>query len=220
MIKEIPILFSPPMVEAIMEGRKTQTRRILKPQPPSWCTEFGKTAFTPERHLSGRGESPEGYGEKFIKLKYGQPGDILWVRETWKLATPYGPEDYYFGYKAHDNPLIKVSAKFDYKSPDIFFPSIHMPKEACRNFLNVKHVRIERLQAITRQDALAEGIIENVELEDTPHEKTYYQYKFGGEKFNSAVEAFAALWIDINGFYSWDGNPWVTVTEFERITRP
>jgi hypothetical protein len=89
-VKERPILFSTPMVKAILEGRKTVTRRIMNPQPSSnvkW-QRFGYTAFTPDGHISGRGFFPpaedERFGEKHFKIPYGNKGDILWVRETWR----------------------------------------------------------------------------------------------------------------------------------------
>lgn len=86
-VKEHPLLFSGEMVRAILEGRKTQTRRVMVPQPPRWIDQFGFTCFTPEGHISGRGywkgvPDEEGPGEKFFRLAYGRAGDRLWVREA------------------------------------------------------------------------------------------------------------------------------------------
>lgn len=154
------------------------------------------------------------YDSADIKCPYGQPGDILWVRESWCLKTPYGPEDYYFGYKAGDTGvMIKASEKYDYKSPDVYFPSIHMPKEACRIKLLVKSVRVERLQDITEQDAIAEGV--------SRYPKSpiygYKNYQDSDGYFLTAKESFKSLWQSINGPDSWDANPWVWVVEFERV---
>src|SRR5690348_12362489 len=84
-MRERPILFSAPMVRALLAGTKTQTRRAVTPQPPEWCTEFGYTAFTPTGSISGRGRyGNDGPAEKFFRCPYGIAGDRLWVRETWR----------------------------------------------------------------------------------------------------------------------------------------
>jgi len=208
-MKHIPILFSTPMVQAILEGRKTQTRRVVKPQPetvnietPIPMTEYLDKLKGMEKKglktvISGTG------GHTFPNCPYGQPGDVLWVRETWQLFSPYGPEDYYFGYKASPGEIgIEASEKYDYAFPDIWKPSIHMPKEACRLLLRVKSVRVERLQEITRGDAMDEGC-PFANMADGPNPKDW---------FNN-------LWQSINGPESWDANPWVWVVEFKRITK-
>lgn len=197
-MKYIPILFSTPMVQAILDGRKTQTRRVVKPQPShnvQW-NGFGVSCFTPERHIEGRGKFPDGSGIKFFKCPYGQVGDILWVRETFKEA----PEECTWK---------KYSYKADYISHlaelGKWKPSLFMPKEACRIFLKITDVRVERLQDISEEDAISEGI-------------TYPAGFSVEEDFPSLI--FSELWESINGLESWDANPWVWVIEFERIERP
>lgn len=132
-IKERPILFNAPMVLAIMEGRKTQTRRIIKPQPK------GVERFT-------SGDVDEAWGAGFIDVRcpFGQPGDRLWVRETWARA---GEVSDVVDYRA-DNPD-PVSARWR--------PSIHMPRWASRITLEITGVHIEQLERISDADALAEG---------------------------------------------------------------
>lgn len=195
-MKHIPILFSTAMVQAILDGRKTQTRRIMKPQPSEnvrWDS-FGISALTPKRHIEGRGFFTEGYGSKFFKCPYGQPGDILWVRETWTKIR------------------IATGEQFIYRADDDFYkdyveewhgwrPSIHMPKEACRIFLKVKSIRVERLQDISEEDAKHEGVLK-------------------ASCCHSFFHGFSILWQSINGPASWEANPWVWVVEFERCERP
>lgn len=184
-----PILFSTPMVQAIPEGRKTQTRRVVKPQP----IDTNDVLNLVDNDLQ-------------YKCPYGQVGDVLWVRETVSRFSFGGC----YAYKADNDPEDECTK---------WRPSIHMPFEACRLFLKIINIRIERLQQIGRQDALSEGIREVVELEDTKHERTYYQYKFGGSEFRTPQNAFMALWQSINGTESWDANPWVWVIEFKQITK-
>lgn len=216
-MKFIPILFSTAMVEAILLGRKTMTRRVLKPQPSEkikWDT-FGFSALTPAGHIEGRGEFQEGYGSKFFKCKFGQPGDVLWVRESWCLRTPYGPEEYYFGYKIDTGLKIKASSKFDFESPDIWKPSIHMPKEACRIFLQITNIRVERLQDINSGDAISEGIEFN--WSSLFSEYRYKDYMNVKSDWRSPISSFQSLWASINGLDSWEANPWVWVIEFEKL---
>lgn len=137
-----PILFNTKMVQAILEGRKTQTRRVIKQFVPG-DAQFGYTAFTPGGNIFCRGNFADGYGEKFYKLPY-LPGDVLWVRETW-AEMPYG-----YVYRADGEPV-------GWDAYDRWNPSIHMPKEAARIFLRVTGVRVERLQEISRDSAISEG---------------------------------------------------------------
>jgi hypothetical protein len=130
-MKERPILFSGPMVRAILEGRKTQTRRIVKPQP--LCIASG------EWIMNGSA------------CKYGKPGDRLWVRETW-----WAPRDDVRG--EYKREYIKYAATLDGMGQPTWKPSIHMPRWASRINLEVVSVRVERLQNISEEDARAEGI--------------------------------------------------------------
>ena len=155
-----PILFNTEMVRAILDGRKSCTRRIIKGFIPK-DAQFGYTAFTPHGSISCRGVfENEGYGEKFFKLPY-QIGDILYVRETWHK----GLERYIYRADYSD------TEKFYQGGKEInmkWHPSIHMPKEAARIFLRVTNVRVERLQDITVEDALAEGMDKYIRWDANP----------------------------------------------------
>ena len=188
-----PILFNTEMVRAILDGKKTCTRRIVKGAIPDDAM-WGYTMFTPKGCISCRGVYADGYGEGFYKLPY-QPGDILYVRETWCKGSWMNEKERYY-YKADDNDFHCV-----------WHPSIHMPKEAARIWLRVTDVRVERLQDITEEGAEKEGCRESV------CSKTKFR--------TSAMLNFFNLWdstikkSDIDR-YSWQANPWVWVIEFER----
>jgi len=198
-MKTHPILFSSDMIQAILEGRKSMTRRVIRMysqddhplrQNPTWFFE-NKTC------------------------PYGIVGDVLWVRETFCLTQPVNPEDYYFGYKA-GGPCSseKASEKYDYSNPDIWKPGIHMPKEACRIFLKVMNVRVDRLQHISYEDCENEGILkrESGLYHDYENPKGEYHYVLPKQSFGS-------LWRIINGVESWELNPWVWVISFERCEK-
>ena len=201
-----PILFNTEMVRANLDGRKSCTRRLVKGFVPDDAI-WGYTAFTPKGYISCRGTFADGYGEKFFKLPY-QTGDILYVRETWSK----GLERYIYRADYSD------TEKFYRNGKEIemkWKPSIHMPKEAARIWLNVTDVRVERLQEITEAGAEAEGANfkngKNVGFE---------------EKMNrTAIERFAEIWnstikkADLDR-YGWDASPWVWVIEFERCEKP
>lgn len=225
-MKYIPILFSTPMVQAILDGRKTQTRRVVKPQPShnvQW-NGFGVSCFTPERHIEGRGKFPDGSGIKFFKCPYGQVGDILWVREKTVYVHLDHAHDLLEGFKSkrqiiygtdfHDDWMIYAKEKYGYK----WTPSLFMAKHHCRIFLKITNVRVERLQDISETDAESEGIGKQFStLFNEWRFKDYYNVK---DDWRSAVSSFQSLWASINGVESWDANPWVWVIEFERIERP
>lgn len=210
-----PILFSTEMVQAILEGRKTQTRRIIKPQtdengvgfmknpPLDWESTYKET-WCPWKWDTVEGERVS----KFCP--YGDIGDILWVRETWqKIITPFGKDA--FVYKADDDFYKDTIEDWPGWSPSIF-----MPKEACRLFLKITSIRVERLQGISEQDAIAEGVrkYENRIIQ------TKYKDYVNARPTSSAVESFETLWQSVYGRESWDANPWVWVIEFERIEKP
>lgn len=192
-----PILFSTPMVQAILAGRKTQTRRICKYQR----NENGKYELTVNNEISELDYNLEGNdGNPFIAEKH-QIGDILWVREIF-IEWPKGE----FQYKA----LAFGEELRKWK------PSIHMPKKACRIFLEVTNVRCERLHDISEADAIAEG----VEQENKDKGIMYKNYLKENSFYLFAEKSFKSLWESINGKDSWQSNPWVWVYEFKKIEKP
>lgn len=229
--KERPILFSGPMVRAILEGTKTQTRRVIKPQPVSegirsygeaWAWNVGK-----EPWFSGVTEPQmrsASYG-LFKYCPYGQPGDRLWVRESFQPL--YGPEagatkpnwktgyGYQVSYPATEG--VREYHDEDRGLTDRCKPSIHMPRWASRITLEITKVRVERLQDISESDAIAEGIRREKNLNGDygwlpAHEGNW-------ELSNFPRNAFCASWQSINfkrGF-GWEKNPWVWVVEFKRV---
>lgn len=190
-----PILFNTEMVRAILDGRKTCTRRIVKDGIPDDAM-WGYTAFTPKGYISCRGVYADGYGEGFFKLPY-QPGDILYVRETWGHPISLNSDKQYV-FRAD-----KIAESGFKNDSHIWHPSIHMPKKAARIWLNVTNVRVERLQDMTDDDAEAEGCFD----------------------YTSTALGFPDVWdstikkSDLDS-YGWDANPWVWVIEFERCEKP
>lgn len=216
-----PILFNTEMVRAILDGKKTCTRRIVKGAIPDDAM-WGYTMFTPKGCVSCRGGYADEYGEKFFRLPY-QRGDILYVRETW---CRYGKLDdfdhvidgtekyYYLADGANPTPyncfLVQRNGYDEYKDTPVWHPSIHMPKEAARIWLKVTDIRVERLQDIDGKGCVKEGI------EEEP-------LKYVGEEFVKGM--YHDLWdstikkSDIDR-YGWDANPWVWVIDFERCDKP
>lgn len=218
-MRERPILFNTEMVKAILDGRKTCTRRVVKGYIPK-DAEFGYTTFTPKGAISCRGmfeTGYPGYGEKFIKLPY-QRGAILYVRETWQKAGLVddfdhvidGTEKYYYaaGPEAPCFDFWVDPETGEHKDPMPWRRSIHMPKEAARIWLKVTDVRVERLQEITDKGAEQEGA-----QPDNP-------FDYDVDKWPN-LEHFKEIWnstikkTDLDR-YGWDANPWVWVIEFER----
>lgn len=191
-----PILFNTEMVRAILDGRKSCTRRIVKGFIPN-DAKWGYTAFTPKGCISCRGTFADGYGEKFFKLPC-ELGDILYVRETWKRA----PNGYYY-YEDWQRDDIADITKWK--------PSIHMPKKAARIWLKVTNVRVERLQEITPQGAWKEGARCSClhPVPDCAGNKTAFV-----NIWNSTIKKSDLDW------YGWSANPWVWVIEFERCENP
>jgi hypothetical protein len=254
MIKEIPILFSTPMVKAILEGRKTQTRRLLKCKRipvediasvhpdgagAGWIAWIGRAVSAEETRVVYPGD----HG---FKCPYGKAGDLLWVRESWQLkgwdfeegtmtvkfktgethkCLAHDPdEDSSWlmdkvdqlenrGYIKPDPSNEEMFVFTDKAQP--FHPSIHMPKEAARIWLRVENVRIERLQDITGDDVLAEGVGE--------------KHRSGAKSMTTAgidyrrwqadqKLKFQKLWVKINGADTWQANPWVWVVQFSVLS--
>lgn len=202
-----PILFNTEMVQAILDGRKTCTRRIVKGAIPDDAM-WGYTMFTPKGCISCRGVYADEYGEKFFRLPY-QQGDILYVRETW--SHPIVPSDKNrYVYRADE-----VAEDGFKNEAHIWHPSIHMPKEAARIWLKVTDVRVERLQEC------GEGWCIDIEKEGitTPQDPILY---ISDDAFHDALRMeFQKIWdstikkSDLDR-YGWDANPWVWVIDFER----
>lgn len=205
-----PILFNTDMVQAILEDRKNQTRRtkgldIVNQDPEnfkfqSFSADFNYITF--KNITTGLYQS--------IKNTIGKPGDILWVRETWQYSDDLS-EPFLYRQKYEDEHLPEYHNDMKWK------PSIFMPKEACRIFLKIRSIRVERLQDITREDAIKEGLYK--EWDDTAYwYKNYYNTL--PSMFKNPIASFVTLWKTINGVNSWNNNPWVWVITFERIDKP
>lgn len=230
MKKEIPILFSTPMVQAILAGRKTMTRRVVKPQPD---TEH-KPSLVP-RSLQNENDwgkwywdSPE--GETILKpCPYGKPGDLLWVRESMYQVWEEGV------FYSADNTPWDCPADFAYRSGNCAIPSIHIPKAAARIWLEVTGVRVERLHEINPHDACNEGVeywnIDGEAMEGGELQADFKNYTWTERKernpnyedrnfptFANAVDSFRTLWQSINGPGSWEANPWVWVVSFRVLS--
>lgn len=214
-VKQRPILFSTPMVQAILEGRKTQTRRVIK-NISEEATFFGIEENPELVSIDIEQEEPEIHNGTFAlfeenssKFPYGNIGDILWVRETWNNYNEnfYGfPDKEIYLYKANGTDRTCT-----------WKPSIFMPKDACRIFLEIENIKVERLQEISEEDARAEGI----EREWDGIATWYKDYLKPNEMIKRyAKESFESLWKFINGKQSWEENQWIWVIEFKKIEKP
>ncbi|MRR49332.1 MAG: hypothetical protein EG825_00195 [Rhodocyclaceae bacterium] len=206
-MKERPILFSSPMVRAILDGRKTVTRRVVKPKHLSYIDEH------------------QGFREDCNAevCPYGQPGDRLWVRETWAPQADCEGSAHRWtagleGSGAGPRPITHYRADGGDPWVSRWRPSIHMPRWASRILLEIAAVRVERLNDISEEDSIAEGVfkktgttsvgdivetIDRGEMIYTNHGQARMEYKL--------------LWESINGPGSWAANPWVWVIEFRRV---
>lgn len=198
-MKERPILFSGPMVRALLEGRKTVTRRVVrdaKPLAPD-VTDFG--------YWVANDAAVHEEGVRFLRCPYGQPGDRLWVKETVRWAAAMGRAFY----AADKAPSVIDNWPWQRR----VLPSIHLPRGASRITLEVTNVRVERLHDITEEDIEAEG----VELSPDGVSAYYEEPNGCGGQLPTAREAFEHLWSVINGAASWKANPWVWRVAFRRI---
>lgn len=217
MTKFRPILFNTEMVQAVLEGRKTQTRRIIKPKPEPLEVLIKETNKT--RIIEGK--------FTLCKCPFGEIGDVLWVRETWFSTRFDCKELLSIGYNSH----IKYKADNNYDPVKdcvgrSWKPSIHMPKEAARIFLKIKDIRVERLHNISEVDAIAEGIYSD--FNPIKEKNMFRDYLYSTDRgiaskssfFESPVNSFFSLWNFTYGENSFLQNPWVWVIEFERIEKP
>lgn len=225
-IKERPILFSAPMVRALLDGSKTQTRRAIKIQPS--IDSMGH--FIWNEMNFGQEIDGKPCVRNLIKFHcpYGKVGDRLWVRETW-MPDPSCDDDAWddaaiswhewdgCGMPMRDYPdaLKNVSnviyrASWDGQEMVGWKPSIHMPRWASRINLEITAVRVERLNDISEADAKAEGVLQ-VESDG------YQNYDGTGGYWGSAINSFETLWESINGAGSWQENPFVWVIEFKVV---
>jgi len=209
-MRERPILFSASMVHAILDDRKTMTRRALNEREH---TKFAAAADLGEcgRFLEGQTITPADRTYHSMLCRYGEPGDRLYVRETFQPIYAEGSnpnsanyktgEGYAISYPATDGRIEFVDA--DDEVSDRCKPAIHMPRWASRILLEITSTRVERLHDITKEDSISEGI--------------YGPYGSSMGIPFTARDHFQALWSGINGEESWYSNPWVWVVGFRRI---
>lgn len=238
MSRVLPILFNTDMVRAILDGRKTVTRRVMKPANPFrnkegycqgdglWIDGYNKND-EPNGHIKDYSVSSCWMTKKYYIGKYApyQPGDILYVRETWNYVYDMGEDDQSiegtgrYIYCADDPMPFSHWVDGDtgeHKEQMPWCPSIHMPKEAARIWLKVTDVRVERLQDMDWRDALDEGV-----KTQFPRDEETGEYIFD----ENPIDDFIDLWdstikkTDLDR-YGWDANPWVWVIEFECCEKP
>lgn len=202
-MRERPILFSGPMVRAILEGRKTVTRRVVKPAPVAVDAPPPAIAGG---HWEWKGKRLAGQKDEFLaQCPYGQPGDRLWVREAWSTHSAFDsipPRDL-------TTRSIAYLADGEVRTGK-YRPPMFMPRWASRILLEITDVRVERLQSISEEQAEAEGCAPawlDADDNETVHFAAQPTYRQG----------FARLWRDINGAGSWEANPWVWAISFRRI---
>lgn len=224
-MKEIPMLFSTEMVQALLAGRKTVTRRIADvPVGDHFGTDIMDWGLSEHPNLSeGKWmytvQTDVDDSRTFeLKPKYGKAGDLIWCRETWFPAAINGNR-VLVGYHEKDPDVtIEITTdRVEYYWKQLhkgrMIPSIHMPKEAARIWLQVTDIRVERLQDITEEDAQAEGM---EKMDDS-----MFPYKLYSCNTASCIDAktsFKFLWQGINGDESWNSNPWVWVVSFKVIS--
>ena len=210
-----PIIFSAPMIRALLDGRKTQTRRVLKPQP-----DEGGIAFM-QVHPDGRDyavvQRRHEYGDQSICKPVVSIGDRLWVREAHYLTDDGDSEYAVFAEDANGvsdhleniQTLMATFPKVDWSKHVRLRPSIHMPRWASRLTLIIADVRVERLQEISEADAASEGC-------DAERIGMASMYGLGGSpRFPTlARDEFRHLWNILHGPDAWDANPWVTAITF------
>ncbi|HBT5790331.1 TPA: morphogenetic protein [Klebsiella pneumoniae] len=209
------MIFNGEMVRAILDGRKTQTRRIMKVQPESnqlgllLITDSTKHSDIGKYHWAESNATGNHVRSKLFSCPFGAVGDRIWVRETWAEAGASAPDLklYRANYPEHVPSIYENVAPAEEIR---WTPSIHMPRTASRILLEITDVRVERLNAISQEDAQAEG------MELTGWRPTYSDPDSGGEVM-TPYDNFAELWSSIYGDESWKANPWVWVISFKRV---
>ena len=206
-MSEKPIIFSGPMVRAILDGRKTQTRRVMKPQPFAdgyYEGPIEATLLPPDidgvvsARFNVKAVGGGAIREQIIDCPY-VPGMRIWVREAWMPAIDAGGSDWRYAADYGQEGRRRMNDIQRWRSP------IHMPRWASRLTLAVTEVRAERVQEISEADAMAEGVRKHLEPEG--NEVVEWSYK----------QSFARLWNDIHGRRAWDKNPWVCRIAFEGV---
>jgi hypothetical protein len=212
-MKEVPILFSGEMVRAIIAGKKTMTRRTtglhrVNKSPDK--VQFIRMQEYPDGTYRAIFQHDDADAPGSIKSPYGKTGDVLWVRESWNVeqipAPPEGDRDqllYY--YKATEKQYVDMKWK----------PSIHMPKVISRTWMLVTNINVERLQDVSDEDAIAEG----VERIGDPAKGGFKDYVAEGKSpWMCARNSFFTLWQSINGEDSLCENPWVWAVSFKVLS--
>ncbi len=207
-MKEHPILFSADMVKAILRGDKSQTRRVIKPQPISISAHTEKMTNDSVIEIYDQGTA------RFIKCPYGQPGDRLWVRETWAIVSiPDGTtaRKLLTVFRA-DNPR-------GLEQPEKWKPSIHMPRRASRIMLEVVNVRVERVQDMSLDNIYAEGIHGPGVVPANTFMMVMGESTLEGAEAKYMINEFSSLWDTINAKrgYGWESNPYVWAIEFKAL---
>lgn len=249
-MKERGMIFNGEMVRAILDGRKTQTRRIMAPQP---ADDIERGTFPNPEAIGWKSSLRHKHGSTTAHFcPYGKPGDRIWVRETWGVVSheldedgriqPWTPDrpataihEMPFGngyYSGH--AIYAADGDFTWGDDDgyedgrsCWKPSIHMPKAASRILLEITDVRVERLNAISEQDAQSEGVHNEV-WDQTVVARNYAVidefFQFWSEDMPHYVEmnqlyrsSFRSLWESIYGAENWQANPWVWVISFKRV---
>jgi len=228
---EHPIIFNDWSINRILAGEKTQTRRIATEDDD--CTDIVWREEVPT--VGGeKGDKYTGWAKTYedevgppfdmpIDCPYGQPGDVLWVREAFRMPAPAdeaSPSEYVDPYRDADVwPPVLYPADDDAREADGQWgrkrPSIHMPRELCRIRLRVQDVQVERVQEISDEDVDAGGVENRPDPDGAPWRKWETA---DGPETNFAHIAFRTLWNDIHGDGAWERNDWVWVVSFSLIT--
>ena len=214
-VKELPIIMTAESVRGILDGRKSMTRRVIKPQP----SEYVRATVAPQELAGKPKKHSEPYFDAYaggpywcwwdeydrqagdwIKCPYGKPGDRLWVREAWADGSDFGAPERQKAFYRADRP--RDPDDFTWKTP------IFMPRWASRITLEITGASVERVQEIGLDDVLSEGISEQHSAE---HADEYWRERTG--------EKFVELWDSINAKrgFGWDNNPWVWVISFKPL---